>query len=632
MSVEALGAEKNTAWDFLGPVRRFPLPAICAATLTALNWTRFDIFAGTRYPGGAGWTPMQAAAYHLSPFLIAAFFLTFALALYGEAKGRKGASLIAALAGVLLLAAMYSAWPGLQMLALPSNALIRVEDLAAQLSPGLLSLAPVSRWFFLGGLVLLPLLGPYASWRAEPGAFWQFAHKLAVAALAALAGAGLALGGFAAILATANLLFGTAVPDIVFVKAGLIAIYFTSPIVLLALTPGNFDELPKTGQAKEFTSRAVALLVKYILIPVTSVLSFMLAAYIALVLIEGRFETARLGLRSLVYGSGVILTALLAYPEREDSRLVRVFWRAWPWLLVAPSVLFFPALWVRISEYGWTPFRYLAFLGGLWMAMIAILAIRFRSGLRFIPGVLALLLILAAFGPWGVAEVTGRGQAARLEALLTERGVLAAGRWRDGNPVPTWTGKEQQHIRSALFDLAITGQLDRLKPWFQNLANDPFAPPGVSVTKLQARLGAGYDGAAWQRETINFISHSPTVLKVSFGAYVIGPFHRWDFGPGRVKGVSTPLGRLNIEARGSTIEISLNKDRQVKFNIKDFLAGVRREIKGWASETTLTEDAARLLSGEGDPGVKLAIARANGNLERDEDYGWTIYVLLQAEP
>jgi Domain of unknown function (DUF4153) len=631
MSVEALDAEKGSTWDFLEPVSRFPLPAVCALALTALNWTRFDIFAGTRYPAGAGWTAMQAAAYHLSPFLIAAFFLTFALALYGEAKGRKGASLIAALAGVLLLAAMYSAWTGLQMLALPSNALTHVEDSASQLSPGLLSLAPVSRWFILGGLIFLPLLGPYASWRAEPGAFWQFAHKLAVAFLAALAGAGLAIGGFVAIIRTAELLFGLTPPWALYAKAWDITIYFSIPMIGLALTPNTFDELPKTGAAKEFTSRAVALLVKYILIPVASVLSLMLAAYIALVLIEGRFETARLGLRSLVYGSGVILTALLAYPERKDSRLVRAFWRVWPWLLVAPGVLFFPALWLRISEYGWTPFRYLAFLGGVWMALTAILAARFRSGLRFIPALLALLLILAALGPWGVSQVTGRSQAGRLEALLTERGVLTAGRWREGSPVPKWSGAEQQQIRTALFDLAIAGQLDRLKPWFQGLSDDPFAAPGISVTKLQARLGAGYDATAWQRETINFASNSP-VLKVPSAAYVIGPFHRWDLGPNRTNAVSTPLGRLNVKASGSTLEISLNKDRQVKFNIKDFLAGVRQEIKGWASETTLTEDAARLLSGEGDPGVKLAILTANGNLERDENYGWTVYVLLQAEP
>src|SRR5215469_3325347 len=344
MSAEASEAANGTARDFLGPVRRFPLAVLCALALTALNWPRFDYYAGPPYSPASALSPMQVASYYLSPFLIAAFFLTFAFALYGEAKGRKAAGLIAAAIGVLLLAVIYPAWTGIRMLALTPSTSIRAEDLTSQLSPGPLSLPLVSRWFFLGGLVLLPLLGPYAGWRAEPGAFWQFAHRLGVAFLAALAGAGLALGGFAAIVETAKLLFGLTFPQTTYAKAGDIAIYFAIPIIWLVLTPGNFEELPKTGAAKEFSSRAVALLVKYILIPVASVLSLMLAGYIALVLIEGRFETARLGLRSLVYGSGVILTALLAYPEREDSRIVRLFWHVWPCLLVAPSVLFFPAL------------------------------------------------------------------------------------------------------------------------------------------------------------------------------------------------------------------------------------------------------------------------------------------------
>jgi len=550
-----------------------------------------------------------------------------------KAMGRKAAGLIAAVAGVLLLAAVYPAWKGVQMLASPSIAPVFDWDLASQLSSNPLSLPLVSRWFFLGGLVLLPLLGPYASWRAEPGAFWQSAHKLTVAFLAALAGAGLAFGGFAAILETAKLLFGLTFPQTLYAKAGVIVIYFAIPIIWLALTPGNFDELPKTGAAKEFSSRAVALLVTYILIPIASVLSLMLAAYIALVLIEGRFETARLGLRSLVYGSGVILTALLAYPEREDSRIVRLFWRVWPWLLVAPSVLFFPALWVRIGEYGWTPFRYLAFTGGVWMVLTAILAALFRSGLRFIPGLLSLLLILAAFGPWGVSQVTGRSQAGRLEALLTERGVLDAGRWREGSAAPKWSAAEQRQIQTALIDLSVAGALDRVRPWFQGLADDPFASPGVSLAKLQSRLGAGYGVAVRWRETINFVSPSPAILKITSEAYVIGPLHPWELQPpSRTKTITTPLGPMDIKASGAVLEIRLNKERQAKFDLKNFLTGVRQTLKDHAlSGSMLKEDAPRLLSGEGDSAIKLAVANAAGDPERDENYNWTVYILLPVE-
>jgi hypothetical protein len=100
-----------------------------------------------------------------------------------------------------------------------------------------------------------------------------------------------------------------------------------------------------------------------------------------------------------------------------------------------------------------------------------------------------------------------------------------------------------------------------------------------------------------------------------------------------VASISTPLGPLEARTRGAVLEISLNKERQAKFSMKDFLAGVEQALKGQASSgPALKEDTARLLSGDGDPGIKLAVVTAGGNLEKDQDYHWSVYVVLAAEP
>jgi hypothetical protein len=63
------------------------------------------------------------------------------------------------------------------------------------------------------------------------------------------------------------------------------------------------------------------------------------------------------------------------------------------------------------------------------------------------------------------------------------------------------------------------------------------------------------------------------------------------------------------------------------------LAGVQQTFKDRAvSRTVLKEDTARLISGVGDPGIKLAIAAVNGDLESAGNYSWTVYVQLAAEP
>jgi Domain of unknown function (DUF4153) len=77
--------------------------------------------------------------------------------------------------------------------------------------------------------------------------------------------------------------------------------------------------------------------------------------------------------------------------------------RAWPWLVIPPLALLFPSIWIRISEYGWTPFRYFVFAAANWMAVTATAGMVRREELRTVPGLLALAFAISAFGPWGVA-------------------------------------------------------------------------------------------------------------------------------------------------------------------------------------------------------------------------------------
>jgi hypothetical protein len=226
---------------------------------------------------------------------------------------------------------------------------------------------------------------PFVKRAAQSGAFWQFNHKLAVSLLAAFVGAGLAFAGVAAIFGTAKLLFGVTIPQRFFAHAGNLACTLGAPQILLALVPSDFEELPRTGSAKEFTSRSVSLLVRYILIPLVTILSLMLAAYVLQVLWERKFYEARLGRGGLLYGLGIIITALLAYPDTGESRIARVFMRVWPWFLIPPTVLLLPSIWIRISEYGWTPLRYFVFAAGIWMALLTAAGMRWRYELRTVP-------------------------------------------------------------------------------------------------------------------------------------------------------------------------------------------------------------------------------------------------------
>ena len=387
----------------LGIVSRFPVPVFCAVSLTILSW----LLTGTG-ERTARWLSLVFAAYHyLAPFLIAVFLYSFAVQLYRDATGKRVQSLVALVSGIAVLALAFNAYTGLRLLFAPSHTDVIATAMQAAANAYPLLHVGIALRCVLAALALLPFVAPYLRNEPQPGMFWQFAHKLTVALLTATIGAGLALGGSPQSQPRHNCCSLSPFLPHFIGEPPLSHSDLSGPLILLALLAADFEELPRTGSAREFTSRSVSLLVRYILIPLATVLSSMLAAYVSLVLLEGRFESARLGLRGVLYGTGIIVTALLAYPGASESWIARTFMRVWPWALIPPTLLLFPSIWICISEYGWTPFRYLVFAAGIWMALLAVAGLRWRYQLRTVPGILAAVFALASFGPWGIAKSPG---------------------------------------------------------------------------------------------------------------------------------------------------------------------------------------------------------------------------------
>ncbi len=619
-----LGRVQNAG--LLSIAARFPVPVFCAASVSILVWLRIDA-----EEANSGWWHLLGASFqHLLPFLALAFLFSFAAQLHGEATGKRVHAWAAQALGVAALAVCFDAFGGLRLLVFPSQ----TDVLTAAIQAGTYVQPPVFTASLLGALLLLPFVAPYARYEAQPGAFWQFSHKLTVAALTALAGAGLAFGGISAVFGTAKMLFDIAVPGRAYAYAAGVSFVLGAPLILLALTPASFEEPPRTGEAKEFTSRSVSLLVRFILIPLATILSAMLLAFAALVLLQGRFESARLGLRGLLYGAGIVVTALLAYPDIEESRIARIFMRLWPWFLIPPTAMLFPSIWIRVAEYGWTPFRYFVFLAGIWMALVAAAGLRWRHELRTVPGFLAILLILAIVGPWSVTSVTGRSQARQLEAILTAKGLLAGGKWQ-GHEVPIWYNGEQQTIVSALNALEEGGQLHRLKPWFEGAADSPFAEAGGWRKEMGRKLNVDwYPGYRNKPATVvRFYSPKPRILKVPSESILIGPIDTNSSAYWPHSTFDTPAGRLDVHAKGKTIEVGEAGGKTVKFALDALLSDAKNSRQPPSEEQTditLTEPQMRVLDGEGSLQAKAAIAEASLNATNDTLHT-ELYLVLPAK-
>jgi hypothetical protein len=623
------GGGQSWRTEILEPVWRFPLPAAFAVLALLINWNRPE----ARLDAGSG----QLA---LNLWCFACFMWSWAAALWAEVQSDRLTGVLIGAGGAVLLALILRVDQAVPLLFASEPALASESTVT------------ISHFLLIGALLFAPTLAPYLSRHSSQSAYWQYNHKWSIGYVTAAAGSVLAFAGVSAVVGSLALLLEVPIPRWIYGNLWLICTTLVMPWMWLMLSPSDFREEARTGPSQEFTSRAVGLLVIYILVPVAFALSAVLAAYAVKVIVEGSFTTARLGLTSVVYGASIVGVMLMAWPQRDGHMLVRLFWRAWPWLLIAPTLLLVPALWVRVAEFGWTPSRYFAGLIGIWTfgVMVVGMAMRGREDLRIITGLWVVLLFAAAFGPWGIADTSARSQFSRLEELLTAKGLLVDGRWRDNHGAIAWdrtappqhqtgpgavvvAGDNDRKIASTALDvLDMTGQLDRLRPWFAGRAADPFAElkPGQklvdAVGQKMALRAASPQQVAGARVFFSVVNPTVIALPAEGGGTVIGPL-----GVTSVPGIfafDTVVGHIGMTVQDKRIAVDLNQRRIAEFDLAPTLETLKSAGTTPGLPST-RRHAIAVAAREGN--VRLALTFVSGTVgDAQASLQVTAYLLLPA--
>ena len=125
-----------------------------------------------------------------------------------------------------------------------------------------------------------------------------------------------------------------------------------------------------------------------------------------------------------------IFTNLLLFPYQKEKEggWIKSFYKAFYYLLIPLTALLFIAIWIRIEDYGLTVNRYIIVLMGIWLGLISLYFILGFKSIKTVPISLAVAMLLASFGPWGMFSWSERNQVRRLENILTESGILENGR------------------------------------------------------------------------------------------------------------------------------------------------------------------------------------------------------------
>ena len=451
--------------------------------------------------------------------------------------------------------------------------------------------------FLFAGLIPVLMIAPYLRDNAKQGALWLFNLHFGLAVLLSIVVAVLFAAGLSAIVESLNFLFNAHLPNNLHEHIWSTAASLVAPIYGLSLMPKDLDEeVDIASQKGTMLERGVSVLVNYVLVPVIFIYAVILHAYAVKIALEQSLPEGQIATIVTIFALGGTGAWLIAWPWREvGTRLLRWFIRGWFWLTIVPAILLAIAIWRRISDYGVTPERYGILLVAIWVAALtAYLAFRRnRADMRAILGGIAVLLLIGSAGPMGANGLTISSQVKRLAAIFEFNGLFKNGK-AVLSPYKLSSGDINQG-NSILYALREVNGLDRLRPWFEGVEQDPFKTATDKwdlVGKIALFLGSEH--LQRPEDYINFTSNVPLSLDLTGAMRLVGPLQAiQDYTPT----VEQPTMTAFYDA--TTLTITL-ETATYKIPVKELLEKTRTRLSvGSTKQPAITFEIA--------PGVLIVI-------------------------
>ncbi len=279
-------------------------------------------------------------------------------------------------------------------------------------------------FFIVPALLLLISVAPYILKKSDNDSFWVFNRYVWFGVAVSYLGAMLMAGGIAAAIAAVKYLFDAKIEEEVFGDILALSATIVGPIYALSFVPKRFDQ----GDEECHAPTQVGFLTNWILAPLAIIYMAILYAYFIKIGITWEIPKGQLSFMITGFIGVGLATFLISWPQRETGSkalklLVKYFFPA----MVVPVVMQAISIGMRIDQYGFTEKRYIVALSVLWFAFIAIGFMLKKLELKHIPLSLALLLLIASWGPWSARDVSGFSQLSRMEKVLTENGLYENG-------------------------------------------------------------------------------------------------------------------------------------------------------------------------------------------------------------
>ena len=275
-----------------------------------------------------------------------------------------------------------------------------------------------TKWFilFISGHVLIFFAPFIRQWNTLD--YWNYLHRIIIAiSRSALFSGIIYLGLSLALLAIENL-FSINIRDEIYGDLLVICLGMINTFIYLSDFPTAIHHTQKLNYSK-----ALDVLIKYILIPIILLYLLIVYAYSLRILITWELPEGWVSYLITILSIAGFIIHIIIEPIREKHQdlIVNKFYPFFYLSLFPLFILLFVAIFTRLSEYNFTENRYFLFLISIWILGISLyVLISKKKRLSIIAISFFALCLLSIFGPWNAFKVSINAQRNELLHLIQQ--------------------------------------------------------------------------------------------------------------------------------------------------------------------------------------------------------------------
>lgn len=263
------------------------------------------------------------------------------------------------------------------------------------------------------------------------GLFWTFNKILFLRILTAFLYTLVLVGGLDLALLSLHYLFNLEIKSETYTSLDTFILIVFNSLYFLAGIPLERQSL----EEKSVYPPGLRYFTQYVLMPLMLVYFLILISYTGKLVTNYMLPKGWVSLMILLYALFGILSILLIFPLRTEKEYpwIRLFSRFFFWTLIPLNILLYLAIYRRISDYGFTEFRFIVFLLSFWISGITAYFLSVKNPeIKLIPVSMFLAGMICLFSPWNAFSVSRRSQLDRLKLSLSSKYLPARQKLHSG--------------------------------------------------------------------------------------------------------------------------------------------------------------------------------------------------------